>query len=220
MSTNKTTNYQINQWETEDRVLRGKADTATTDSLAARLTDVEGKLFYTKLLDYISSKSGSQIDLDVSDLDLTKYDSLEIRLDPVLGASYTTGFYLRLLVWPKRGGTAGVHHTERCPPRADRVLLLYPFETVPVRLIGLYLCPATKATPPPSSADSTETYMSGWNSPPPKSPPKHCGARKYHHHPLRHQSAGLQVEKMRSKARLLKERGLFLDHAKTVAGVR
>ena len=69
MSTNKTTNYQINQWETEDRVLRGKADTATTDSLAARLTDVEGKLFYTKLLDYISSKSGSQIDLDVSDLD-------------------------------------------------------------------------------------------------------------------------------------------------------
>lgn len=45
MSTNKTTNYQINQWETEDRVLRGKADTATTDSLAARLTDVEGKLF-------------------------------------------------------------------------------------------------------------------------------------------------------------------------------
>ena len=152
MSTNKTTNYQINQWETEDRVLRGKADTATTDSLAARLTDVEGKLFYTKLLDYISSKSGSQIDLDVSDLDLTKYDSLEIRLDPVLGASYTTGFYLRLLVWPKRGGTAGVHHTERCPPRADRVLLLYPFETVPVRLIGLYLCPATKATPPPSSA--------------------------------------------------------------------
>ena len=115
MSTNKTTNYQINQWETEDRVLRGKADTATTDSLGARLTDVEGKLFYTKLLDYISSKSGSQIDLDVSDLDLTKYDSLEIRLDPGLGASYTTGFYLRLLVWPKRGGTAGVHHTERCP---------------------------------------------------------------------------------------------------------
>ena len=179
MSTNKTTNYQINQWETEDRVLRGKADTATTDSLAARLTDVEGKLFYTKLLDYISSKSGSQIDLDVSDLDLTKYDSLEIRLDPVLGASYTIGFYLRLLVWPKRGGTAGVHHTERCPPRADRVLLLYPFETVPVRLIGLYLCPATKATPPPSSADSTETYMSGWNSPPTKSPPKHCGCLLY-----------------------------------------
>lgn len=69
-------------------MLRGKADTATTDSLAARLTDVEGKLFYTKLLDYISSKSGSQIDLDVSDLDLTKYDSLEIRLDPSRGQLY------------------------------------------------------------------------------------------------------------------------------------
>ena len=90
---NYTQNYQLNQWDAADRVLREdfNRDNAKID---AALADLSGRLHWQKLLDVTLEAETQKWDLDVSDIDLTKYQKL--LLYPHLKGNTNQWVYLRI----------------------------------------------------------------------------------------------------------------------------
>ncbi len=68
----KTTNYQLNQWDATDRVLREDFN-SDNRKIDAAIKAVYGAIPYVKLLDVVTEVQAEQIDLDLSEIDCTKY---------------------------------------------------------------------------------------------------------------------------------------------------
>ena len=96
----QTTNYHLNQWAPEDRILRtnfnsdnAKVDTAikavetaAAAAIAAVAASVEAAP-YKKLLEVTTTAAAVQIDLDVSGIDFTQYQEVILYLDPAVGGT-------------------------------------------------------------------------------------------------------------------------------------
>lgn len=77
MATNKTTNYGLNQWEGDDRVLRQEFN----DDFAAidqTLADIEGRNHVVKLVNVTTEVAAPTLDIDVSAIDFTAYREIKI----------------------------------------------------------------------------------------------------------------------------------------------
>ena len=85
----KTTNYNLNQWEADDPVIRTafNEDNAKLDAALAGLEDARR----SDLLGvYSFPAGGAQLDISLSKFDLSKYVSLEVRLSGLEGGSAIT----------------------------------------------------------------------------------------------------------------------------------
>jgi hypothetical protein len=71
----KTTNYQLNQWDETDRILREdfNADNAKIDAAIAEAKNRGG---YIKLKEFTTAASAARIDLDVSDIDFSQWQKI------------------------------------------------------------------------------------------------------------------------------------------------
>ena len=88
----KTTNYQLNQWVKSDRIQMEdfNSDNAKIDAALKALEDAQTVV---KLLDMTTTEVLSEVTLDLSGIDLTRYHKLDIWLMPNLsgiGGSSTT----------------------------------------------------------------------------------------------------------------------------------
>ena len=72
---NYTKNYQLNQWEASDRVLREdfNSDNAKIDAALGALTAAD---CYVKLVDATLEAETQKWDIDLSGIDLTRYQKL------------------------------------------------------------------------------------------------------------------------------------------------
>ena len=71
----KTANVQLNQWESTDRILRTDFN-ADNEKIDAALGGMQAAMRVVKLLDVTTKQAATQIDLDVSGIDLTAYQEL------------------------------------------------------------------------------------------------------------------------------------------------
>ena len=88
---NQTANYQLCQWDPTDRILmenfnkdNGKIDTAlkeNTDAIAAEVTARAAGDVYVKLLDMTTEAAAQTITVDLSQLDLSPYQYLDVVAD-------------------------------------------------------------------------------------------------------------------------------------------
>lgn len=89
---NTTDNYQLNQWEGTDRILRTdfNKDNLKTDDAVAELRAELAACPMVKFLDITVQEDTSQVDVDVSDLNLQQYYEifLYIYLSPSTTAKY------------------------------------------------------------------------------------------------------------------------------------
>lgn len=98
---NTTDNYQLNQWEGTDRILRTdfNADNLKTDDavaeLRAELAAAVAACPIVKLMDISTQEATSQIDLDLSSTDLTPYRALLVELYPGADSSPSTNGCIR-----------------------------------------------------------------------------------------------------------------------------
>lgn len=89
----QTSNYQLNQWEGADRILRTdfNADNAKIDAAIAELREdlaaAVAACPIVKLMDISTQEATSQIDLDLSGADLTPYRALLVELYPGVDSS-------------------------------------------------------------------------------------------------------------------------------------
>jgi hypothetical protein len=69
----KTQNYQLNQWDASDRILREdfNADNAKIDAA------MEANSLYAELAHVVTQNAATQIDLDVHSIDFTSYRKIE-----------------------------------------------------------------------------------------------------------------------------------------------
>lgn len=76
MSTNKTSNFGLNQWEPGDQVRREEfnADNQKIDTAL-------GQMPYVKILEVVTQTQERQVDLDVSQIDFTQYWMVELFCD-------------------------------------------------------------------------------------------------------------------------------------------
>ena len=88
-----TQNYQLNQWEASDRVLREdfNSDNAKIDAALGALTAAD---CYVKLVDATLEAETQKWDIDLSGIDLTRYQKL--LLYPHLKGNNDQWVYLRL----------------------------------------------------------------------------------------------------------------------------
>ena len=79
----KTTNYQLNQWVKSDRIQMEdfNSDNAKIDAALKALEDAQTVV---KLLDMTTTEVLSEVTLDLSGIDLTRYHKLDIWLMPNL----------------------------------------------------------------------------------------------------------------------------------------
>ncbi len=91
----KTTNYQLSQWDAEDRILREdfNQDNKKLDDAIAALRDASPVV---KLLDFTAQSSQSKMELSLADIDLTDYRELWIYVR--FSASTTETNYVYLTV--------------------------------------------------------------------------------------------------------------------------
>ena len=77
----KTTNYQLNQWVKSDRIQMEdfNSDNAKIDAALKELKDAQTVV---KLLDMTTTEARSELTLDLSGIDLTRYHKLDIWLMP------------------------------------------------------------------------------------------------------------------------------------------
>lgn len=100
----KTQAYQLNQWDEDDRIMREdfNADNAKID---AAITEVRAENPYRLIRSVTTTAEAGQIDVDVSDIDFTKYlkielffhspdygNSLMLRINNISSESYAYGF--------------------------------------------------------------------------------------------------------------------------------
>ena len=88
---NQTNNYQLCQWDGEDRILRtdfnadnAKIDAAIADNAAAIAAEAEARTagdFRVKLLDMTTAESQSEIRVNLSGLDLSPYCWVELLVE-------------------------------------------------------------------------------------------------------------------------------------------
>ena len=88
----KTTNYQLNQWDATDRVLREDFN-SDNRKIDAAIKAVYGAIPYVKLLDVVTEVQAEQIDLDLSEIDCTKY--WQFDLFATVSATENTYIYVR-----------------------------------------------------------------------------------------------------------------------------
>ena len=71
----QTANYQLSQWDAEDRILREdfNRDNEKIDRAIHQANRV------VRLMDVVTSAAATQVSVDLSDLDLTLYDRLVLR---------------------------------------------------------------------------------------------------------------------------------------------
>lgn len=87
----QTENYQLNQWELTDRIRmedfngdNSKLDAALNsqaEALAAETAARAGGDLYVKLLEVTTNAAATQVDLDVSGIDFTAYQSVELHAE-------------------------------------------------------------------------------------------------------------------------------------------
>ena len=79
----KTTNYQLNQWVKSDRI---QMEDFNSDNakIGAALKALEDTQTVVKLLDMTTTEVLSEVTLDLSGIDLTRYHKLDIWLMPNL----------------------------------------------------------------------------------------------------------------------------------------
>ena len=73
-----TKNYQLNQWDAADRVLRTDFN-ADNQKLDAAIAEAKATCPYVHLLTASLPADAVQLDLNVSTLDLTRYYRLDLR---------------------------------------------------------------------------------------------------------------------------------------------
>lgn len=93
MASGQTANYLLNQWEAEDKVLRTEfnADNAKLDAaLAGLAAEVEGAVQanpYQKLAHVAVTQAADTVTLDLSGVDLSQYQALELYAALLMGAT-------------------------------------------------------------------------------------------------------------------------------------
>ena len=89
----QTANYQLSQWDAEDRILREdfNSDNKKIDETMAAL---KAGNYFEKLADVTTTQSCQQLDVDLSGVDFTQYDRLIIH--PMIKTDATNFGYLRL----------------------------------------------------------------------------------------------------------------------------
>lgn len=83
-----TPNYGFHQWEATDNFLRTDFNT-DFGKIDASIAKTESEICYRKLRDIVSQSDGTQINLDLDDLDLTGYHFLDIWVIPCPGEGYS-----------------------------------------------------------------------------------------------------------------------------------
>lgn len=93
MSTNQTTNYELNQWLSTDQVVRTdfNADNAKIDAALAALAEQVG---LRTLLDETMTTPTESVDLSLAEIDWSQWRTIYVRLFPVIsgGNSYCIGY--------------------------------------------------------------------------------------------------------------------------------
>lgn len=91
----KTTNYQLSQWDAEDRILREdfNQDNKKLDNAIAALRDASPVV---KLLDVTTQSSQSKMEISLADIDLSDYRELWIY--PKFSASTTESSFIYLTI--------------------------------------------------------------------------------------------------------------------------
>ena len=102
---NTTTNYELSQWEDSDRVMRTdfNDNNAKIDAALKAISDLATAAAYRKLKNITTTVSATQIDIDMTDVDLDEYNKLDIFMhcsaSTIGGNLYirvnglTTGYY-------------------------------------------------------------------------------------------------------------------------------
>ena len=73
----KTANYELNQWDPGDRILREEFN-GDNERIDAALTGMP----YVKLVDVTATATAQQVDVDVSSIDFSRYWKVEFFVDP------------------------------------------------------------------------------------------------------------------------------------------
>lgn len=91
----KTTNYQLSQWDAEDRILREdfNQDNKKLDDAIAALRDASPLV---KLLDFTTQSSQSKVEISLADLDLRNYRELWMYITFSSTTTETNFVYLTL----------------------------------------------------------------------------------------------------------------------------
>lgn len=86
-STNKTANFDLNQWIETDPVIRTdfNADNQKIDAALAAQP-------YDKLMNITAEADAAQIELDLTDIDLTRYQALKIYVNDILSVPLAMTF--------------------------------------------------------------------------------------------------------------------------------
>ncbi len=102
---NYTKNYQLNQWEPADRVLRTDFNEDNRKIEEALNTATNANL-YVKLIDLTTEAAQPQIDVDVSTINISLYRQLDIYFTPgCRDTGYANTVYVRL-----NNITSGYHY--------------------------------------------------------------------------------------------------------------
>jgi hypothetical protein len=85
----KTTNYQLNQWDETDRILREdfNEDNAKID---AAIACIDSRSNFVKIKELTTSADSAQIDVDVSDIDFSQWQQVCVVQDVIatFGGAY------------------------------------------------------------------------------------------------------------------------------------
>ena len=89
----QTANYQLSQWDAEDRILREdfNRDNQKIDETMAAL---KARNYFEKLADVTTTQSCQQLDVDLSGVDFTQYDRLIIH--PMIKTDTVDAVFVRL----------------------------------------------------------------------------------------------------------------------------
>ena len=82
----KTANYQLNQWDPEDRILREEfnGDNERIDAALAKLAAAAAANPITKLVDVTTQMDTYDLQLEVSQIDFTQYRKIEFYLETTM----------------------------------------------------------------------------------------------------------------------------------------
>ena len=168
----KTANYQLNQWDPGDRILREEfnADNARID---AAIAAVKAGNYYELLADVTTAQSCMQLDLDLSEIDFTRYSQLivhpvlysdtvhvgYIRLNGIDGMVYNRNNYLATIC-TQYGGTPGMGSLtlELGPVIAGRNLYSYQETGSSTQLISQALVAVTPGAIQPATLRQMNFY--------------------------------------------------------------
>ena len=94
MASGQTANYQLNQWEAEDKVLRTEfnADNAKLDAALAGLAAALAAIPLVRLCDFTLTAQTGKIEIDLSEYDMTQYRELWIYLEAAASSHIMTGY--------------------------------------------------------------------------------------------------------------------------------